>query len=40
MLIAESVIKQVEKMAVKDGATNGLFFKNRKGIKYKFDNDD
>jgi hypothetical protein len=36
--ITESVIEQVEKMAVKDGATKGLSLKNRKGIKYEFDN--
>ena len=40
MLITESVIEQVEKMAVKDGVTKGLSFKNRKGIKYEFDNDE
>jgi hypothetical protein len=39
MPIAESVIEQVEKMAVKDGATKGLSFKNRKGIEYEFNND-
>ncbi len=38
--ITESIIKQVEKMAVKDGATKGLSFKNRKGIEYKFNNDE
>jgi hypothetical protein len=36
--ITESVTEQVEKMAVKDGATKGLSFKNRKGIEYEFDN--
>ncbi len=40
MPITESVIDQVEKMAVKDGATIGLSFKNRKGIEYEFDNDE
>ncbi len=40
MPITESVIDQVEKMAVKDGATKGLSFKNRKGIEYEFDNDE
>jgi hypothetical protein len=40
MRITESVIEQVEKMAVKDRATKGLPFKNRKGIKYKFENDE
>ncbi len=40
MLITESIIEQVEKMAVKDGATTGLSFKNRKGIEHKFDNDE
>jgi hypothetical protein len=38
MPITESVIDEVEKMAVKDGATKGLSFKNRKGIEYEFDN--
>ncbi len=40
MPITESVIEQVEKMAVKDGATKGLSFKNRKGIEYEFNNDE
>jgi hypothetical protein len=40
MLITESIIEQVEKMAVKDGATKGLSFKSRKGIEYEFDNDE
>ena len=40
MLITESIIDQVEKMAVKDGAMKGLSFKNRKGIEYEFDNDE
>jgi hypothetical protein len=40
MPITESVIDQVEKMAVKDGVTKGLSFKNRKGIEYEFDNDE
>jgi hypothetical protein len=40
MPITESVIEQVEKMAVKDGARKGLSFKNRKGIEYKFNNDE
>jgi hypothetical protein len=40
MPITESIIEQVKKMAVKDGAMKGLFFKNRKGIEYEFDNDE
>ncbi len=40
MPVTESVIDQVEKMAVKDGATKGLSFKNRKEIEYEFDNDE
>jgi hypothetical protein len=40
MPITESVIDQVEKMAVKDGATKELSFKNRKGIEYELDNDE
>jgi hypothetical protein len=40
MPITESVIEQVEKMAVKDGVIKGLSFKNRKGIEYEFDNDE
>jgi hypothetical protein len=40
MPITESVIEQAEKMAVEDGATKGLSFKNRKGIEYEFDNDE
>jgi hypothetical protein len=40
MPITESVIEQVEKMAVKDGAAKGLSFKNRKGIEYEFNNDE
>jgi hypothetical protein len=39
MPITDSVLEQVEKIAVKDGATKGLHFKNRKGIEYKFDID-
>ncbi len=39
MQVTESIIEQVEKMAIKDGATKRLSFRNRKGIKYKFDND-
>jgi hypothetical protein len=38
--ITESIIEQVEKVAVKDGGTKGLSFKNRKGIEYEFDNDE
>ncbi len=40
MPVTESVIKQVEEMAVKDGAVKGINFKDRKGVEYKFDNDD
>ncbi len=40
MPITESVIEQVEKMAVKDGATKGISSKNRKGIEYEFNNDE
>ncbi len=38
MPITESVIKQVEEMAVKDGAAIGINFKDRKGFEYEFDN--
>jgi hypothetical protein len=40
MPITESVIKQVEAMAVEDGAVKGINFKDRKGFKYKFDNNE
>jgi hypothetical protein len=40
MPITDSVIKKVEEMAVKDGAVNGILFKNRKGVEYMFDNED
>ncbi len=40
MTITESVIKQVEAMAVKDGAVIGINFKDRKGFEYKFDNNE
>jgi hypothetical protein len=40
MPITESVIEQVEKMAVKNGETKGLSFNNRKGIEYEFNNDE
>jgi hypothetical protein len=40
MPITDSVIKKVEEMAVKDGAVNGISFKNRKGVEYVFDNED
>ncbi len=39
MPVTEAVIKQVEEMAVKDGAVKGISFKDRKGVEYKFDND-
>jgi len=35
----DAVIKQVEEMAVKDGAVKGISFKDRKRVEYKFDND-
>ncbi len=38
--ITESVIKQVEAMAVEDGAVKGMNFKDRKGFEYEFDNDE
>jgi hypothetical protein len=38
MPIMESVIKQVETMAVEDGAVIGINFKDRKGFEYEFDN--
>jgi hypothetical protein len=37
MPITDSVIKEVEEMAMKDGAVNGISFKNRKGVEYVFD---
>jgi hypothetical protein len=40
MPVTEVVIKQVEEMAVKDGAVKGINFKDRKGVEYKFDNDE
>ncbi len=40
MPVTEAVIKQVEEMAVKDGAVKGINFKDRKGVEYKFDNDE
>ncbi len=40
MPITDSVIKKVEEMGVKDGAFNGISFKNRKGVEYLFDNED
>jgi hypothetical protein len=39
MPVTEAVIKQVEEMAVKDGAVKGINFKDRKGVEYEFDND-
>jgi hypothetical protein len=39
MPVIEVVIKQVEEMAVKDGAGKGISFKDRKGVEYKFEND-
>ncbi len=40
MPVTEAVIKQVKEMAVKDGAVKGINFKDRKGVEYKFDNDE
>jgi hypothetical protein len=40
MPVIEAVIKQVEKMAVKNGAIKGINLKDRKGVEYKFDNDE
>ncbi len=40
MPVTEAVIKQVEEMAVKDGAVKGISFKDRKGVEYTFDNDE
>jgi hypothetical protein len=40
MPITDSVIKKVEEMDVKDGAVNGISFKNRKGVEYEFVNED
>jgi hypothetical protein len=39
MPVTEADIKQVEEMAVKDGAVNRISFKDRKGVEYKIDND-
>jgi hypothetical protein len=39
MPITKAVIRQVEAMAVKDGAVKGINLKNRKGEEYEFDND-
>ena len=38
MPTTKSVIEQVKKMAVKDGMTKGLSFRNKKGVEYKFHN--
>jgi len=40
MPVTDVVIKQVEEMAVKDGAIKGIIFKDRKGLEYEFDNDE
>jgi hypothetical protein len=40
MPVTEAVIKQVEEMAAKDGAVKGMNFKDRKGVEYKFNNDE
>ena len=39
MPVTDAVIKQVEEMAVKDGAIKGTDFEDRKGLEYEFDND-
>jgi hypothetical protein len=39
MPVTEAVTKQVEEMAVKDGAVKEINFIDRKGVEYKFDND-
>ena len=36
--VTDAVIKQVEEMAVKDGAVKGINFKDQKGVEYEFDN--
>jgi hypothetical protein len=40
MPVTETVIKQIEEMAVKDGAVKGISFKDRKGVEYKFENEE
>ncbi len=40
MPVTKAVIKQMEEMAVKDGAVKGINFKDRKEVEYKFDNDE
>ena len=40
MQFTEAVIKQVEAMAVNEGAVKGINLKDRKGMMYEFDNDD
>jgi hypothetical protein len=40
MPVTDAVIKQVEEMAVKDGAIKGINFKDKKGLEYEFDNDE
>ncbi len=40
MPITEPVIKQVEEIAVKDGAVIDINFKDRKGFEYEFDNNE
>ena len=39
MPVTDTVIKQVEEMADKDGAIKGINFKDRKGLEYEFNND-
>jgi hypothetical protein len=40
MPVTDTVIKQVEEMAVKDGAIKGINFKDRTGLEYEFDYDE
>ena len=40
MPVTDVVIKQVEEMAVNDGAVKGINIKDRKGVKNEFDNDE
>ena len=40
MPVTDLAIKQVEEMAVKDGAVKVINFKDRKGVKNEFDNDE
>jgi hypothetical protein len=40
ILMTESVMNQIDKWAKKDRTQNGLTFLNRKGMEYKFNDDD